>query len=127
MNAKLTPVKRFIPAIPQRQMEGEGVLRMLLLAFALALPMGSMAYLQIQHTRLSYQMSEIRDQFQKQEECRRSLMLERSRYQRDEEIQTFADRTGMQPRKQAHLVPRVFTKEDQRLAKLLPPAGPLGL
>ena len=127
MNPMISPAKRFTPVNPQRQVEGEGVLRILLLAAALAMPMGSMAYLKIQHTRLSYQMSEIRDLVHHQEECRRGLMLERSRYQRDEEIQTFADHAGMQPRKQAHLVPRVFTKEDQRLAKLLPPAGPLGL
>jgi uncharacterized protein HemX len=115
------------PMIAQRQVEGEGVLRMLLLVFALALPMGSMAYLKIQHTRLSYEMSDIRGQIHQEEEARRSLLLERSRYQRDEEIQAFADRTGMQPRKQSHLIPKVFTREDQRLAKLLPPGGSMGL
>jgi len=115
------------PVSPQRQVEGEGVLRMLLLCFAMALPMGSMAYLKIQHTRMSYQMSEIRDQMHQEEEARRSLLLERSRYQRDEEIQAFADKAGLLPRKQSHLVPKVFTKEDQRLAKLLPAGGQLGL
>ena len=64
---------------------------MLLLAFALAMPMGSMAYLKIQHTRLSYEMSEVRDQIRQQEEFHRTLLLERSRFQRDEEIQAYAD------------------------------------
>ena len=110
-------------AYPQRQVEGEGVLRMLLLAFALALPMASMAYLKIQHTRLSYDMSAIRDQIHQEEEAHRSLLLERSRYQRDEEVQAFAAQSGLLPRKQSHLIPKVYTKEDQRLAKLMPPAG----
>lgn len=115
------------PVTPQRQVEGEGILRMLLLCGALAMPMGSMAYLKIQHTRMSYQMSEIRDQIHREEEAHRSLLLERSKYQRDEEIQAFADRTGLMPRKQSRLVPKVFTREDQRLAKLLPQTGSLGL
>jgi uncharacterized protein HemX len=88
MNAKLYVQRP--AAYPQRQMEGEGVLRTLLLAFALALPMASMAYLKIQHTRLSYAMSEIRDQIRQEEEVRRTLLLERSRFQRDEEIQARA-------------------------------------
>ena len=120
-------VQRSSIVYSQRQVEGEGILRMLLLVCALALPMGSMAYLKIQQTRLGYAMSEIRGQIRQEEEYRRTLQLERSRFQRDEEIRTFADRTGMQPRKQSHLVPRVFTQEDQRLAKLAPPAGSLGL
>lgn len=126
MNAKLY-VQRPL-AYPQRQVEGEGVLRMLLLAFALVMPLASMAYLKIQHTRLSYDMSTIRDQIHQQEEARRTLLLERSRYQRDEEVQAFAAQSGLQPRpsKQSHLVPRVYTKEDQRLAKLAP-ATTLGL
>ena len=124
MNAKLY-VQR--PAsYPQRQVEGEGVLRMLLLAFALAMPMASMAYLKIQHTRLSYEMSEIRAQIHQEEEVRRTLLLERSRFQRDEEIQAFADHAGLLPRKQSRFVPRVFTREDQRLAKLAPTV-PVGL
>ena len=123
MNSKLYVQRP--PAYPQRQVEGEGVLRMLLLDFALAMPMASMAYLKIQHTRLSYQMSEIRDQIRQQEEFHRTLLLERSRYQRDEEIRAFADHAGLMPRKQSHFVPRSFTREDQRLAKLVPPA-PLG-
>ncbi len=124
MNAKLY-VQRPV-AFPQRQVEGEGVLRMLLLAFAMALPMASMAYLKIQHTRLSYEMSEIRTQIHQEEEVRRTLLLERSRYQRDEEIQAYADKAGLLPRKQSHLVPRAFTQEDQRLAKLVPPGTSLG-
>jgi len=125
MNAKLY-AQRPTAAYSQRQVEGEGVLRMLLLAFALAMPMASMAYLKIQHTRLSYEMSEIRNQIRQEEEFRRTLLLERSRYQRDEEIQAFADHAGLLPRKQSRFVPRVFTREDQRLAKLAPTV-PVGL
>jgi uncharacterized protein HemX len=125
MNPKLY-VQRPVGSYSQRQVEGEGVLRMLLLCFALALPLGSMAYLKIQQTRLSYQMSDIRDQMHQEEEMHRTLLLERSRYQRDEEIRAFADQNGLMPRKQSHLIPRVFTREDQRLAKLMPPA-PTGL
>ena len=121
MNAKLYVQRP--AAYSQRQVEGEGVLRMLLLAFALAMPLASMAYLKIQHTRLSYQMSILRDQIHQEEENRRSLLLERSRFQRDEEIQAYADKAGLLPRKQSHLVPRAFTKEDQRLAKLVPPGA----
>jgi len=126
MNAKLY-VQRPLAGYPQRQVEGEGVLRMLLLAFALAMPMASMAYLKIQHTRLSYEMSAIRDQIKQEEEFRRTLLLERSRYLRDEEIQAFADHAGLLPRKQSHFIPRAFTREDQRLAKLLPPQPAEGL
>jgi len=60
------------------------------------------------------------------EEARRTLLLERSRFQRDEEVQAFATQTGLMPRKQSHLVPKAFTQEDQKLAKLLPPA-PTGI
>ena len=124
MNARY--VQRSPVLHASRQVEGEGVLRMLLLVFALALPLASMAYLKIQHTRLSYEMSAIREKIHQEEETRRTLLLERSRYQRDEEVQAFATQTGLLPRKQSHLVPKVFTRDDQRLAKLLPPA-PLGL
>jgi len=110
-----------------RQVEGEGVLRMLLLVFALAMPLASMAYLKIQHTRLSYEMSDIRGKIHQEEEARRTLLLERSRFQRDEEVQSFATQTGLVPHKQSHLVPQVFTVRDQKLAKLLPPAPPVGL
>ena len=118
--------QRALMAHAPRQVEGEGVLRMLLLVFALALPLAAMAYLKIQHTRLSYEMSEIRGRIHDEEEARRTLLLERSRYQRDEEIQAFATQTGLLPRKQSHLIPKAFTQEDQKLARLLPPA-PLGL
>jgi len=120
-------VQRPSYAVAQRQVEGEGILRMLLLAFALAMPMGSMAYLKIQHTRMSYEMSEVRDQIRQQEEYHRTLLLERSRFQRDEEIQVYAERVGLVPRKQSHLVPKVYTQEDQRQARLLPPGGAEGL
>ncbi|HLO65462.1 MAG TPA: hypothetical protein VK188_00485 [Holophaga sp.] len=105
-----------------RQVEGEGVLRMLLLVFALAMPLASMAYLKIQHTRISYEMSEIREKIRQEEETRRTLLLERSRYQRDEEVQAFAAQSGLLPRKQSHLIPQVFTIADQKLAKLQGPA-----
>jgi len=98
-------------AYPQRQVEGEGVLRLLLLAFALAMPMASMAYLKIQHTRLSYEMSEIRNQIRQEEEVRRTLLLERSHFQREEEIQAYADKAGLLPPKQSHLTPRTVTME----------------
>lgn len=120
MSGKLY-IQRPLVSNPQRQVEGEGVLRMLLLAFALAMPMASMAYLKIQHFRLGYEMSTIRDDIHQQEELRRTLLLECSRYQRDDEIQAFAAHSGMEPRKQAHFIPRVYTQEDQRVAKLTPP------
>ncbi len=101
-----------------RQVEGEGILRMLLLAFALALPLGSMIYLKIQNMRISYEMGEVRQRIREEDETQRKLLLERSKYQRSEEVQSYATRHGLQPRKQGHLVPKVFTPEDQRLAKL---------
>ena len=119
MNITLTPDRRS-PLQPARQVEGEGVLRMILLALALVMPLGSLAYLQIQQTRLSYEMSDIRDRIKQEEELNRKLLLERSRYQRDEEVQAFAEQIGMQPRKQSHLIHRSFTADDQRLAKLRP-------
>ncbi len=106
-----------------REAEGEGILRMLLLAVAVAMPLASMAYLKIQHTRLSYDMSKLRSQIQDEEELHRQLMVERARFRRDEEIQGFATQSGMQPRKQSHLVNRPFTVQDQRLAKLRPVAS----
>jgi hypothetical protein len=65
-------------------------------------------------------MGEIKDRIHKEEEIQRKLMLERSRYQRDEEIQVYAEKAGLQPRKQGHLIHRAFTPEDQRLARLRP-------
>jgi hypothetical protein len=47
-------------------------------------------------------------------------MLERSRFQRDEEVQGYAQKAGLQPRKQGHLIQRAFTPEDQRIARLRP-------
>jgi hypothetical protein len=85
---------------PPRQVENEGILRLLLLVFALALPMATMAYLKIQHTRLSYAMSELRGPIRQEEEFRRALLLRRSYYERSEEIKAFADRNGMVPRKE---------------------------
>jgi cell division protein FtsL len=103
-----------------RQVQGEGVLRMLLLAVALAMPLATMAYLKVQQTQLSYEMSDIRSRINHEEETHRKLLLERSRYQRDEEIQAYAQQAGLQPRKQSRLIRRSFTAEDQRLAKLNP-------
>lgn len=100
-----------------RQAEGEGFLRILILAFALALPLATMAWLKIQETRVSYEMSKLKAQLQEQEEVTRVLQLERSRLRRDEEIQKFATEKGLVPRKQAHLIHRAFTQRDQQLAK----------
>jgi hypothetical protein len=91
--------QRMIAAHSQRQGGDTGTLRVLLLAFALAMPLGAMAYLQIPQTRLSYAMSEIRGQMNAEEELRRTLMLERSYYQRSEAVKEFADQSGMEPRK----------------------------
>lgn len=113
----MIPTRPSVPA-SGRQLEGEGILRMLLLAFALALPLASMIYLKIQNMRISYEMGEVRKRIREEDEVLRKLLMERSKYQRSEEIQAFAARSGLQPRKQGHLVPRVFTPEDQRVAKL---------
>ena len=108
------------PAAPSRIVESEGILRMLLLVLALAMPLATLAYLKIQSTRLSYAMSDIKERIHKEEELQRKLMLERSRFQRDEEVQVYAQKAGLQPRKQGHLIQRSFTAEDQRIAKLRP-------
>lgn len=119
MSTFQTPIRRS-PMLPARQVEGEGIVRMVLLALALVLPLATLAYLKIQQTRLSYEMSDIRDRIKQEEELTRRLLLERSRYQRDDEIQSFAVQTGMQPRRQSHLIHRSFTADDQRMAKLRP-------
>lgn len=103
-----------------RQVEGEGVLRMVLLAVAVSAPLVSLVYIKVQHTRLSYEMSQVRGRIRDEEEVRRSLVLERSKYRRDEEIQAFAEKSGMQLRKTSHLVHRPFTERDQKTAKLRP-------
>jgi hypothetical protein len=108
------------PVSPTRMVESEGILRMLLLVLILAMPLGTLAYLKIQSTRLSYAMGEIKERIRKEEEFQRKLILERSRYQRDEEVQGYATKAGLEPRKQSHLVRRAFTPEDQRIAKLRP-------
>ena len=107
-------------ASPTRMVESEGILRVLLLVLALAMPLGTLAYLKIQSTRLSYAMGDLKERIRKEEELQRKLMLERSRYQRDEEVQGYAHKAGLEPRKQSHLVRRAFTPEDQRIAKLRP-------
>jgi uncharacterized protein HemX len=108
------------PAASNRVVESEGILRMLLLVLALAMPLATLAYLKIQSTRLSYAMSDIKERIHKEEELQRKLMLERSRFQRDEEVQVYAQKAGLQPRKQGHLIQRAFTPEDQRIARLRP-------
>lgn len=105
---------------PARQVEGEGILRMLLLALAVAMPLGTMVFLKVQHLRLSYEMSELRTRIKQEEETHRKLLLERSRFQQDAEVQAYATGNGMLPRKQSHFVNRHFTTEDQRIAKLRP-------
>jgi hypothetical protein len=116
MNAGTLPSS----AAPTRMVESEGILRMLLLVLALVMPLATMAYLKISSTRLSYAMGEIKERIHKEEELQRKLMLERSRFQRDEEVQVYAQKAGLQPRKQGHMIQRAFTPEDQRIAKLRP-------
>ena len=108
------------PTLPPRQVESEGILRILLLAFSVAMPLASMIYLQVQKSRLGYEMSDIRKKIHEAEELQRKLLLEHSRHQRDEEIQAYAQKVGLQPRKQGHVIHRRFTADDQRLAKLRP-------
>lgn len=110
---------------PARQAEGEGILRILLLALAVALPLATLAYLKVQQVRMGYQMSELRAHLQREEEQTRALLLERSRLQRDDAVQSFAQQQGMRPRKQSHFVPKAFTREDQRMAKLRPVSSDL--
>jgi len=114
-------------SVSNRNPEGEGVLRMLLLAVAVAMPLASMAYLKIQQTRLSYAMGEVRAEIKKQEELQRNLLMERSKYQNDEEVQVFAEKSGMMPRRQSYLIQRNFTPQDQKLAKLRPVFSDEGL
>ena len=104
----------------RRTVESEGILRMLLLVAILAMPVGTMIFLKIQSTRLSYAMGDVKERIRKEEEVHRKLMLERSRYQRDEEVQVYAEKSGLEPRKQGHLVHRAFTPEDQKIARLRP-------
>ena len=78
MNSSLSPMTRTDRSL-RRQVEGEGILRVLLLAAAVAMPLGTLAYLQIQKTRLSYEMSEVRSRIKQEEEFQRKLLLERSR------------------------------------------------
>ncbi len=105
---------------PVRTVESEGILRMMLLVLALAMPLGVLAYLKIQSTRLGYAMGELKERIRKEEELQRKLLLERSRYQREDEVQGYAQKAGLQPRKQGHLIRRSFTPQDQLLAKLRP-------
>ena len=119
MIAMLKTSRRNAP-VQNRQVEGEGILRMFVLALAVAMPLATMVYLQVQKTRLGYDMSEVRSRIKQEEELQRQLLLERSRFQRDEEVQAFAQQTGLQPRKTSHLIPKSYTAEDQKLARLHP-------
>lgn len=105
---------------PHRQVESEGILRMLLLALALAMPLGSIIYLQVQKSRASYEMSDLLRRIQAEEEVARKLDLERSRFQREEVVQDYARAKGFRLRKTAHVVRRGFTVEDQKLARFRP-------
>lgn len=124
MNVSRTPHIR--PRMnPVRQAEGEGILRMLLLALAVALPLATLAFLKVQQVRMGYRMSELRAQLQREEELTRKLLMERSQLQRDDAVQSFAQQQGMRPRKQSHFIPKAFTREDQRMAKLRPVSSDL--
>ena len=104
----------------ERRIEGEGVLRILLLAVALALPLATFAYLKIQDTRLGYEMKEIQDRIRKEEEHFRVLELQRSRLSRLEVVQQWAAANGFAPSKSTSTIGRPFTREDQAMAKLRP-------
>lgn len=107
-------------SLPPRRVESEGILRMVLLVLAMAMPLMTLAYLKIQSTRLGYAMGDIQERIHTEEEVQRKLLLERSRYQRDDAVQVYAEKAGLQPRKESHLIQRAFTVADQRLAKLRP-------
>ncbi len=124
MNTSRTPNTR-PRMLPARQAEGEGILRMLLLALAVALPLATLAFLKVQQVRMGYRMSELRAQLQREEELTRKLLMERSQLQRDDAVQSFAQQQGMRPRKQSHFIPKAFTREDQRMAKLRPVSSDL--
>lgn len=124
MTSLRTPTRR-TPAT--RQVEGEGVLRMVLLACAVSAPLVSLVYVKVQQTRISYEMSQVRSKIRDEEETHRALVLERSKYRREEEIQAFAEKSGMQLRKTSHLVHRPFTEQDQKTAKLRPVGSDEGL
>jgi len=103
-----------------RQVEGEGILRIVLLSIAIAMPLVTLAYLKIHDMRLGYEMKEIQDRIRREEELTRALELERSRLSRPEIVQQWANDAGFIPVKTANLVRRQFTPEDQRIAKLRP-------
>jgi len=103
-----------------RQIEGEGVLRMILICLAFAMPLATIAYLKIHDMRLGYEMREIQDRIRREEEHSRTLELEKSRLSRQEVIHEWASNAGFVPTKTTSLVSRTFTPEDQRVAKLRP-------
>jgi len=103
-----------------RQIEREGVMRMLLLAVAIGMPLVTIVYLKIHDMRLGYEMREIQDRIRREEELARALELEKSKLSRPEVVQQWALDAGFIPTKATNLVRRPFTPEDQRLAKLRP-------
>ena len=103
-----------------RQIEREGVMRMLLLAVAIGMPVVTIVYLKIHDMRLGYEMKEIQDRIRREEELARTLELEKSKLSRPEVVQQWALDAGFIPTKATNLVRRPFTPEDQRLAKLRP-------
>ena len=104
----------------ERQIEGEGIIRMLLLGLALAMPLATLAYLKIHDMRLGYEMREIQDRIRREEELSRVLELERSRLSKQDVVQQWASEQGFAPAKATNSVRRPFTPEDQRIAKLRP-------
>ena len=104
----------------ERQIEGEGVLRMVLLAFAVAMPFATLVYLKIHDMRLGYEMREIQDRIRKEEELSRVLEMERSRLSKQDVVQQWALEKGFVPAKTINSVRRPFTPEDQPMAKLRP-------
>lgn len=90
------------------------------IALAVLIPGLAVAYLEICHMRLGYEMREIQERIRKEDELTRALELERSRLSRQEVVQKWATENGFAPAKATNLVHRPFTQEDQRLAKLRP-------
>jgi len=103
-----------------RQVEGEGVLRMVFVALIVGLPLAAFAYLKIYDMRLGYEMRDIQDRIRREEELTRALELARSRLSGPEVIHRWASEAGFVPTRSTSLVKRPFTQEDQRTAKLRP-------
>ncbi|MCL1893820.1 MAG: hypothetical protein FWG02_06260 [Holophagaceae bacterium] len=104
----------------ERRVEGEGVLRMLLLAVAVAMPLAAVAYLRIQDMRLGYEMKDIQELIRKEEEQSRLLELEKSKLSRLEVVQQWAASNGFVPATATNAIGKFFTQKDQEMAKLRP-------